>query len=77
MKNVLSAFVTALVLSSLAGPAHATRTIAGYDYPDRCANIKGTQTALDIAAGYWQFKVSTPRPDDCRKGWRARISKRR
>lgn len=82
MKNVLPAFVAALLLGSLAGPAHATRTIAGYDYPDLCKNrgeyaMRGTQTIQSVAGGWIAFVDPTQKPNragkrDCERVWRKR-----
>lgn len=50
--------IAGLVLT--ASPAHATRGIAGYDYPDLCKNhgeyaMRGKQSVEDVLSGYVQY----------------------
>lgn len=67
MSAAVFAFV---VLVWWAQPAHATRIVPGRAPVDVCANVRGTQTILDITTGH-RFRVVavTPRGNVCRPVW--------
>lgn len=78
MKRIAATIALLVATLGMAAPAEAVRPIVGYDYPDVCKNIEGTQTVLDIARGDYQFKVKRNgkrHKNKCEAGWRTRTYK--
>lgn len=79
---VTIATVVVYLLMAATAPAHATRIVAGYDYPDLCKNrgayaMPGKQPVLSFINGWVEYVDPEQEPNrfgkrDCQPGWRVR-----